>query len=105
MPDHCVPDAVVKQLQLNDRGAGVGSAVGMATGVASGVDATSGTLTSGDGAPGKTGTEECVSGGGPGGGGTACAYAPSACPAMARASAMARAKRMILVETQEILMG
>lgn len=57
MPAHCVPEVVVKQLQLNSRGAGVGSAVGTGTGVASGVDTAAGTLTSGAGAPGKIGTE------------------------------------------------
>lgn len=75
MPDHCVPEAVVKQLQLNRRGTGVGSAVGIATGVRSGVATTPGTLTNGDGAPGRVGTEGCVSGGGAGGGAGTCASA------------------------------
>ena len=56
----------MKQLQLNSRGAGVGIAVGIATGVKSGVATTPGTLISWDGAPGKIGTEGCVSGGGRG---------------------------------------
>ena len=91
MPDHCVPEAVVKQLQLNSRGLGVGSAVGTATGVNSGVATTPGTLTSGDGAPGKIGTEGRVSGGGPGGGAGAWARATPA--SAASASAIAIVKR------------
>ncbi|MFZ1121902.1 MAG: hypothetical protein WCA59_06265 [Candidatus Binataceae bacterium] len=89
MPDHCVPDAVVKQLQLNSRGAGVGIAVGTATGVKSGVATTPGTLTSCDGAPGKIGTEGCVNGGGPGGGAGACACATPASAASASVIAIA----------------
>jgi hypothetical protein len=57
VPDHCVPEAVVKQLQLNSRGLGVGKAVGMGTGVSNGVATTPGTLVSCDGAPGRIGTE------------------------------------------------
>jgi hypothetical protein len=88
VPDHCVPEAVVKQLQLNNRGPEVGSAVGTGTVVASGVATTPGTLTSGEGAPGRIGTEGRVSGGGPGGGAGACARATPA--SATRASAIAR---------------
>lgn len=88
MPDHCVPEAVVKQLQLKSRGEGVGSAVGTAPGVRSGVATTPGTLTSSDGAPGRIGVEGRVSGGGPGGGAGTCARATPANPASASARAI-----------------
>jgi len=68
-----VLDPAVKQEQLNSRGPGVGWAVGIATGVCSGVATAAGTATKADGAPGRIGTEGCVSGGGPGGGGGCCA--------------------------------
>ena len=86
-----MPEAVVKQLQLNSRGAGVGIAVGIGTGVKSGVATTPGTLVSCDGAPGRIGTEGWVSGGGPGGGAGACARATPA--SAASASAITIAKR------------
>jgi hypothetical protein len=73
-----VPEAFVKQLQLNNRGPGVGIAVGTGTGVKSGVATTPGTLVSCEGAPGRIGTEGCVNGGGPGGGAGACANAAPA---------------------------
>lgn len=73
VPDHCVPEAVVKQLQLKARGAGVGRAVGTGTGVASGVGCVKGTLVSICGVPGKIGTDGRVSGGGAGGAGATCA--------------------------------
>jgi len=56
------------------------------TGVRSGVATTPGTLTSGDGAPGRVGTEGRVSGGGPGGGAGACARATPASAAKANAN-------------------
>jgi hypothetical protein len=99
-----VPDAVVKQLQLNRRGPGVGSAVGTGTGVRSGVATTPGTLTNCDGAPGKFGTEGRVSGGGPGGGAGACACATPASAASAIAipiteRALGRAPEQALKQT------
>ncbi len=102
VPDHCVPETVVKQLQLNSRAAGVGSAVGITTGVARGVATTPGTLTSGDGAPGKVGTEGRVWGGGPGGGAGACARATAA--RAVRASAVAITARAA-AQTPEIKVG
>jgi len=98
VPDHCVPEAVVKQLQLNSRGAGVGSAVGTATGVKSGVATTPGTLTSSDGAPGNVGTEGRVRGGGPGGGAGTCARATPASAASASAIAIAERASTMDVE-------
>ena len=103
MPDHCVPEAAVKQLQLNSRGAGVGIAVGIATGVNSGVATTPGTLTSGDGAPGRIGTEGWVSGGGPGGGAGTCARATPA--NAANASAIAIAKRIGVADVEQVFIG
>jgi hypothetical protein len=101
VPDHCVPEVVVKQLQLNSRGAGVGSAVGTGTGVKSGVATTPGTLISCDGAPGKIGTEGCVSGGGPGGGAGTCAFTTVA--SAASASIIAIATRAPGIEVDKIL--
>ena len=101
MPDHCVPDVVVKQLQLNNRGAGVGIAVGIATGVKSGVATTPGTLTSCDGAPGKIGTEGSVSGGGAGGGAGTCARTTEA--SAVNTSAIAKTGRAPALDTKTIL--
>jgi hypothetical protein len=103
VPDHCVPEVVVKQLQLNSRGAGVGTAVGIATGVKSGVATTPGTLVSCDGAPGKIGTEGCVSGGGAGGGTGTCARAVLAIAASA--SIIAIAKRAPRIGVDKILIA
>jgi hypothetical protein len=90
VPAHCVPEEVVKQLQLNSRGLGVGCMVGTGTGVKSGVATTPGTLVSCDGAPGKIGTEGCVSGGGPGGGAGTCAWPTPAIATSASAITIAR---------------
>jgi hypothetical protein len=80
---------------LKIRGTGVGSAVGIATGVRSGVATTPGTLVSCDGAPGKIGTEGCVSGGGAGGGAGTCARATAATAANTSPIAMTgRAPRL-----------
>jgi len=93
---------------LNDRGAGVGDAVGIGTGVSSGVATTPGTLMSCEGAPGSTGTEGRVSGGGPGGGAGTCARAIAASAANApsidiKAARGADRRRAARVSLAEIL--
>jgi hypothetical protein len=92
---------------LNSRGEGVGSAVGIATGVKSGVATTPGTLTNGDGAPGKIGTEGCVCGGGPGGGAGACARATPASVASASIITIVRrvAQRAADIDVGKILIA
>jgi hypothetical protein len=95
VPDHSVPEVVVKQLQLNSRGAGVGNAVGIGAGVKSGVATTPGTLVSCEGAPGRIGTEGVVSGGGGGGGTGTCARAAPA--NMTSASAIASVARALMI--------
>ena len=103
MPDHCVPEVVVKQLQLKSRGPGVGSAVGIGAGVSNGVATTPGTLVSCDGAPGKIGTDGRVSGGGAGGGTGTCARAMLVIAA--NASIIAIAKRAPRIGVDKILIA
>ena len=98
-----MPEALVKHVQLNSRGLGVGCSVGTGTGVRSGVATTPGTLVSCDGAPGRIGTEGCVSGGGPGGGAGACARAKPA--NAASASAVTSAYRAPEMNVEKILIA
>jgi hypothetical protein len=87
---------------LKVRAAGVGDAVGTGTVVASGVATVNGTLTKGRGCPGKTGTEGCVSGGGPGGAAGAWARVTAPDPAMTSPNAAADAKRAALRLSQNL---
>jgi hypothetical protein len=87
---------------LNSRGTGVGTAVGIATGVRSGVATTPGTLVSCDGAPGKIGTEGCVSGGGAGGGTGTCARVTAATAVNVSAVTVARTSRAPLLDIKPI---
>lgn len=104
MPAHSVPETVVKQLQLKACGPGVGRTVGTGTGVASGVGCVSGTLTRGLGAPGRSGTDGRVRGGGAGGAGATWACTMANDPAaMIAARTSAATRWVVLPDGVEIL--
>jgi hypothetical protein len=103
VPAHSVPEVVAKQLQLNSRAVGVGVAVGTGAGVRSGVATAPGTDVNWLGAPGKIGTEGCVSGGGPGGGTGTCARATPASVVIVSAIAMVQRVTVADVEIISII--